>query len=115
MLDDKQAAIKPAAAVSGESVKRLGLVLDELSADQKAQLQVKGGLIVQEVNGAAGRAGFHAGDVILAIGNVEVSTIEQFNDVLKQTPKGRNVALLVKREDIISYVAVKLDEDQDKE
>jgi serine protease Do len=113
--DDKQAAQQESAPATGESVKRMGLALEQLSADQKNQLQVKGGLIVAEAKGAAERAGLHEGDVILAIGNVEVSTVEQFNNVLKQTPKGRNVALLVKRDDIISYVAIKLDEKQDKE
>ncbi len=113
MPEEKQAA-QAATAVAGESEKRLGLTLDELTAEQRTQLQVKGGLIVQDAKGAADRAGLHAGDVILAIGNVEVSTVEQFNDVIKHTPKGRNVALLVKRDDIISYVAVKLDEKLDK-
>jgi serine protease Do len=93
----------------------MGLILGELNSEQKIQLQVKNGLIVEEAKGAAERAGLHEGDVILAIGNVEVATIEQFNDVLKQTPKGRNVALLVKRDDIISYVAIKLDEKPGKD
>ncbi len=116
MPDDKQEAAQQGNAVTGgESVKRLGLALSELNAEQKSQLQVKGGLLVEEAKGAAERAGLHEGDVILAIGNVEVSTIEQFNDELKQIPKGRNVALLVKREDVTSYVAIKLDEKQGKD
>ncbi len=113
MPDDKLAA-QEAGSAAGESVKRLGLALDELSDEQKSQLQIKNGLIVEEAKGAAARAGLHEGDAILAIGNVEVSTVEQFNEVLKQIPKGRNVALLVKRDDIISYVAVKLDENPGK-
>ena len=98
-------------AVAGESVARLGLVVSELSAEQKSELQVKGGLLVEEVKGtAAARAGLRRGDVILAIGNVEVSALEQLNEVLKQIPKGRNVALLVWRDDGAYYLAFKLDE-----
>ncbi|MBI5435676.1 MAG: DegQ family serine endoprotease [Nitrosomonadales bacterium] len=96
---------------AGESVARLGLVLSELSAEQKNELQVKGGLLVEEVKGtAAARAELRPGDVILAIGNVEVGSLEKFNEVLKQIPKGRNVALLVRRDDGVYYIALKLDE-----
>ena len=96
---------------AGESVARLGLVLSELSAEQKNESQVKGGLLVEEVKGtAAARAELRRGDIILAIGNVEVSSLEQFNEALKQIPKGRNVALLIRREDGAYYIALKLDE-----
>ncbi|MDE2310314.1 MAG: DegQ family serine endoprotease [Betaproteobacteria bacterium] len=96
---------------AGESVARLGLVLSELNAEQKNELDVKGGLLVEDVKGtAAVHAGLHRGDVILAIGNVEVSSLEQFNEALKQIPKGRNVALLVRRDEGVYYIALKLDE-----
>jgi serine protease Do len=36
--------------------------------------------------------------------------LAQFNEFIKQVPKGKNVALLVRREDSASYVAIKLDE-----
>ncbi len=113
MPDDKQVAQQGGGAATGESVARLGLVLSELNAEQKNELQVKGGLVVDDAKGAAARELQH-GDVILAIGNVEVYSLEQFNEVLKQIPKGRNVALLVRREDVTSYIALKLDEKQGK-
>ncbi len=95
----------------GESVARLGLVLSELSAEQKNELQVKGGLLVEEVKStSAARAELRRGDIILAIGNVDVGSVEQFNEALKQIPKGRNIALLVRREDGVYYIALKLDE-----
>ncbi|CAG0938100.1 serine protease Do [Gallionellaceae bacterium] len=95
---------------TGENVARLGLVVSELNAEQKNELQVKGGLVVEEVKGAAARAELRAGDVILAIGNVAVRSLEHFNELLKQIPKGRNIALLVRRDDAVSYIALKLDE-----
>jgi len=114
MSDDKQLAQQGSGEATGENITRLGLVLGELSADQKNELQLKGGLIVEEVKGAAAHE-LQRGDVILAIGNTEISSLEQFNEALKQIPKGRNVALLVKREDITSYIALKLDEKPGKE
>lgn len=112
--DDGQQAAQGGSAGQGENVARLGLVLSELSIEQKNELQVKGGLLVQDTKGAAARE-LHRGDVILAVGNVEVYTLEQFNEALKQAPKGRNIALLIRREDSSFYVALKLGDKQSKE
>jgi serine protease Do len=95
---------------SGVSVDRLGLTLSELTDRQKSELQMNGGLLVEEAKAAAARAGLQRGDVILSIGNTEVRSLKQFNEVLKRIPKGHNVALLVRRGDNTSYVAIKLDE-----
>jgi serine protease Do len=97
-------------APASESSERLGLLLSELNADQKAELQVENGLLVEDAKGVAARSDIHRGDVILAIGNLAVKSVEQFNEALKQIPKGRNVALLVRRGDVTSYVAIKLDD-----
>jgi len=56
------------------------------------------------------RAGLQHGDVLLAIGNIPIRSLNQFNEILKQVPKGKNVALLVRRDDAASYVAIRLDE-----
>jgi serine protease Do len=93
-----------------ESSERLGLELSELTSEQKAELQVNGGLIVEEAKGAAARAELRHDDVILAIGNIAIKSLAHFNELLKQIPKGRNVALLVRHGDATSYVAIKLDE-----
>lgn len=96
---------------SGVSVDRLGLTLSELTDQQKSDLQVmKGGLLVEDAKAAAARAGLQRGDIILSVGNTEVHTLRQINEVLKHIPKGHNVALLVRRGGNTSYVAIKLDE-----
>ncbi len=89
---------------------RLGLTVSELNDDQKAELQVEGGLLVEDVKGAAARSELQRGDVILAIGNIEIRTVEQFNEVLKKVPQGRSIALLVHRNDGTVYVPIRLDE-----
>jgi serine protease Do len=98
------------AAPASESSERLGLVVSELSREQKAGLQVEGGVLVEEVKGASARNELHRGDVILALGNFAIKSVDQFNELLKGIPKGRNVALLVRRGDVTSYIAIKLDE-----
>jgi serine protease Do len=98
-----------AAGVS-ESETRLGLVVSELNDQQKAELQVEGGLIVEDMKGAAARSQLQRGDVILAVGNIEVHSFNQFNEVLKKVPHGRNIALLVRRSEGTVYVSIKMDE-----
>ena len=94
-----------------EKIPRLGIAVSELSKEQQQELQVTGGLVVENVEGTAARAaGLQQGDVLLAIGNVQIRSLAQFNDFLKQVAKGRNVALLVRRGEIVLYVAIRLDE-----
>jgi len=94
-----------------DSIPRLGIAVNELSREQLQELQINGGLLVAEVSSAAARAvGLQRGDVLLAVGNLPLRSLNQLNEILKQVPKGRNVALLVKRGDNASYVAIKLDE-----
>ncbi|MBU0621255.1 MAG: DegQ family serine endoprotease [Gammaproteobacteria bacterium] len=89
---------------------RLGLVVSELSEQQKAELQVEGGLVVEDLKGAAARSQLQRGDVILAVGNIEIRNFEQFNEVIKKVPHGKNIALLVRRSEGTVYIPVKLDE-----
>ncbi len=95
----------------GLNVARLGLLLSELTKPQLQQLQLTGGLLVQDVKGSAPRAaGIQRGDVILAVGNMPLRSLKQLNELLNSVALGRNVALLIKRGESASYVAIKLDE-----
>ena len=94
-----------------EAISRLGITVSELTREQLQELQISGGLLVEEVKGPAARAaGLQYGDVLLAIGNIPIRSLSQFNEILKQVPKGKNVALLVRRGDVATYVAIRLDE-----
>jgi serine protease Do len=105
-----QAAKGPADDITS-TISRLGIAVSELGKEQLEELQINGGLQVEEVKGSAARAaGLQPGDVLLAIGNTPIRSLKQFNEVIKQAAKGRNVALLVRRGDAVSYLAIKLDE-----
>jgi serine protease Do len=95
---------------SSEQIARLGIGVVELSEEQKKQLEIEGGLLIDEVKGANVRAELQRGDIILALGNTPIISVEQLNSVLKSIPKGRNVALLVRRGETASYIAIKLDD-----
>lgn len=95
---------------SGEQIARLGLSVAELSEEQKKQLDIESGLLIEDVKGSNVRNDLQRGDIILALGNTPIDSIEQLNSVLKAIPKGRNVALLIRRGETASYIAIKLDE-----
>jgi serine protease Do len=83
---------KPPAA----SPSQYGLTLSDLTDAQKGELKVSGGVLVENVQGAAARD-IRRGDVILAINNQDVKSVEHFNQMMGSFDKGRIVALLVRR------------------
>jgi len=96
---------KPPAAIPSQ----FGLTLSDLSDAQKSELKVSGGVLVENVQGAGQRAGVRRGDVILAINNQDVTSVEQFNQMMSQFDKGRIVALLVRRGANSLYIPFRVD------
>ena len=96
---------KPPAAVPSQ----YGLALSELSDAQRKELKVSGGVLVENVQGAGQRAGVRRGDVILAINNQDVKSVEQFNQMMGQFDKGSIVALLVRRGANSLYIPMRVD------
>jgi serine protease Do len=86
---------------------RIGLILRELTPQQKKQLG-KNGLLVLDAQGGSAQAGIRRGDVILGMNNTEVQSLEQFNKQVAAIAKGKTVALLVQRGDNTLYVPVKV-------
>ena len=75
------------------------MTVSELTPQQKKQLGVEHGLLVQDVAaGAAARAGVRSGDVIMQIDGKPVDNIAGLRAALSALPKDRPAALLVKRE-----------------
>ncbi len=92
------------------SMLRLGLSVIDLSAAQKAELQVSGGVLIDDLKGGAARSELQRGDVILGIGNIEIRNVDQFNEILKKVPQGKSIALLIRRNDGALYVPIRLDD-----
>ena len=94
---------------------RLGLALSEIPAEQKKQLEISNGLLVEDMqSGIASRSGVRIGDIILGFNSKDVNSVEQFNELLKQVKSGKNIALLVKRGDITTFITMKLTDDDKK-
>lgn len=90
---------------------RLGLVVSELTAEQKRELKVNGGLLIEDVRNNAARVDLRPGDVILALitrgENIEIKSSDQFNRLLAQFDKSANVTLLVRRGELQTFVTIK--------
>jgi serine protease Do len=100
--DAKQANANEAEGPQG----RLGLALRPLSKDEARSVGGVIGLVVEEVDGPAARAGITAGDLLLAINGRPVQSAEQVREVVAKS--GKSVALLIQRGDSKIFVPVKL-------
>jgi len=92
-----------------EQTDRLGISVADLDDEQRAELEVERGVLVQNViTGPASRAGIRKGDVILSVDNKPVQDQQQFAEVVKGLPAGKSVALLVQRDGSPTFLAVKV-------
>ena len=66
----------------------------------------KGGLLVENVSGAAARAGIRPGDVVLSVNGETVTTVEQLRAQVAKASK--RVALLIQRRDAKLFVPIDL-------
>lgn len=87
---------------------KLGLGLRELSPQQKKKLNGRNGLLVVDSQGISAQVGIRRGDVILALNNTEVQSLEQFSKQIQAIPAGKNIALLIQRGENTLYVPLKM-------
>jgi serine protease Do len=86
----------------GDAGGQLGLSARPLTQAEAQELEVPGGLLVQQVSGAAAKAGLQPGDVILALNNTPVKDVQEFRALLKRS--GKRFALLIQRGEGRIYV-----------
>ncbi|MES2104871.1 MAG: Do family serine endopeptidase [Pseudomonadota bacterium] len=85
---------------------RLGVTVRPLEREEQRQSGLDKGLVVEDVGGAAARAGIQPGDVILSINGVAVKDGKQFQGMVQKA--GKTIALLVQREDAKIFIPVDL-------
>ena len=85
----------------------LGMKVTDLSDADRARLHIKGGVRVDAAEGAAGRAGMQEGDVILTIGNVQVTSAKQFAAAVAKLDRTKAIAVLVRRGDSANYLVIR--------
>ena len=90
---------------------RMGLMLSDLTDDQKKEADVKTGVLIEDV-AASVRGNVQPGDVVLALVNrgqtTEAKSAEQVNALLAKLDKGASVTLRLKRGEQEFFATLKL-------
>ena len=85
----------------------VGLSVAELTSEQKKELKLKGGVRVTAVADASARAGLRDGDVIVAIANIEVNTVPEFEAALAKADKTKAINVLLRRGEMAQFVLIR--------
>jgi serine protease Do len=103
----------PVASGAGveRSSNRLGVSVAELSAEQKKAFDLRGGVVIKEVqSGPAALIGLRPGDVITHLNNQSIDSAKTFAQVAKELPVNRSVSMRVLRQGRASFITFKLAE-----
>lgn len=113
MPDDKagpQRQIRRDGKAPKSQPNRMGLVLSDLSGEQKRQLGIDGGVMIDEVHDAP-RSDLRQGDVIMELMHKgvrhEIRSVEQFNTLIARLDKSAVFTLLVRRGEAQTFVTIR--------
>jgi serine protease Do len=108
-LPEQDRQIAKAKESKTKSDNRLGVLVADLTKEQLDELELDGGVLVEQVDqGAAADAGVRQGDVIVRIDNKPVKDVDEFEKMMKQLPAGKSVAILVQRRGGPIFLAMKV-------
>jgi len=109
-LPDEEA--RPKAKEAEEPVKAdnpLNIKVRNLNDAEKERFKVSGGVLVTEVfEGPAMDAGVRSGDVISSINNQSISSVKEFNKIVKGLPKEKSFPLLIVRQGNPAFIVIRL-------
>ena len=94
------------AEAAQESQGRLGLAVHPLTPEERQEAGVPAGLVVDSSSGPAADAGIEPGDIVLAVNNTPVTSVQQLRSVTEKA--GKHIALLMKRGDAKVFVPIDL-------
>ncbi|MDG9783329.1 DegQ family serine endoprotease [Pseudomonas otitidis] len=93
------------------SSNRLGVLVAGLSEEQQKVLDIKGGVVIREIqDGPAALMGLRPGDVITHLNNQAIDSVQTFAKIAKELPKNRSVSMRVLRQGRASFITFKLSE-----
>jgi serine protease Do len=85
----------------------LGLTVSDLTAAKRKEMQLESGVLVEQVDGSAERAGLQPGDIILQVNNTEVKDSKQFNAAVAKLDAHKACVVLVRRGDVSQFVSLR--------
>ena len=93
-----------------QAANRLGLVVNDLTPEQRRDLKINGGVIVEEVRQAV-RGDVRTGDVIIAVTTrgqtTEIGSADQLNKLLTQIDRNATLTLHVRRGESNMFVTIR--------
>jgi len=111
LLGDPAAIAAAAAAQSAPTVSRTqartGIVVTNLTADMVVTSGVRRGVKVASSGGAGARANIQQGDIIVAVGNTEIGTVEEFDAVVAGISETKPIPVLLRRGKLATYVVIR--------
>lgn len=85
----------------------MGVTVVDLTPDEREALGVTGGVRVTESTGPGAAAGIVPGDVILTVGNSDVSGAQQFVKLSEGTDSNKPVGMMIQRDGQTQWVLVR--------
>ncbi len=99
--------------IGGEGGPWLGVVLDDIDAEKAKELKLTGenGVLIKEVReeSPAAKAGLMKDDIIVEFAGEKVRSAAQLRRLVRETPPGRDVTLVVKRAGQTKNLTAKLE------
>jgi serine protease Do len=84
------------------------VAVTELSDAKKKELSIKGGIEVTGLGeGALARAGIRPGDVIIRIGDADITGVKQFETLVKGLDANKAVPVFIRRADNTLVIPVR--------
>ncbi len=106
LLDEQQVKTAFHNGHRSDEASQLGLAVRPLAPQEKQQAETDGNLVVEHVSGPAAAAGVQPGDIILGVNGKRVKSVEELQSATKGV--GKNVALLIQRENAQIFVPLRL-------
>ena len=88
-------------------VQTWGLQVSEMTPEQLRELKIKGGVRIDSATDVAARAGLREGDVITAVGNLEIRNLVDFETAMSRADKNRPLSLLFRRGEWAQYTLIR--------
>ena len=93
---------------NGANANTLGVSVTDLSDAKKKELNIKGGIEVTGLGeGALARAGIQPGDVIIRIGDADITGVKQFETLVKALDANKAVPVFIRRADSTLVIPVR--------
>lgn len=103
------ASTQPSETAPSISSNRLGVVVAELTEQQRETMEIENGILVREVRqGPAAMVGLRPGDVITSLDNKQIESVKQFESLTADLPTDRSVSMRVIRQGRASYITFRL-------